>query len=48
MSLLPCRLCEEFNRLLTDLQRNLESSNRERFGQKLTIFRLNVHQFLTL
>jgi hypothetical protein len=42
------RLREEFTRLLVDLQRNLEPSNRERFGQKLTIFRVNVHGFLTV
>ena len=29
------RLREEFNRLLADLQRNLEPSNRERFGKEL-------------
>jgi exportin-7 len=39
------RLREEFSRLLTDLQRNLEPSNRERFGQKLTVFRVNVSSF---
>ena len=42
------RLREEFNRLLVDLQRNLEPSNRERMGQKLTVFRVNVQQFLTV
>ena len=39
---------QEFNRLLVDLQRNLEPSNRERMGQKLTVFRVNVQQFLTI
>ena len=42
------RLREEFTRLLTDLQRNLEPSNRERMGQKLTVFRVAVSQFLTI
>lgn len=42
------RLREEFNRLLVDLQRNLEPSNRERMGQKLTVFRVNTQQFLVI
>lgn len=42
------RLREEFSRLLVDLQRNLEPSNRERMGQKLTVFRVNVQQFLVV
>ena len=42
------KLLEEFSRLLADIQRSVETSNRDRFTQKLTIFRLSVRQFLTL
>ena len=42
------KLKEEFSRLLTDIQRSTETTNRDRFTQKLTVFRLNVRQFLTL
>ncbi len=42
------RLNDEYKRLLANLQRNLEPSNRDRFAQKLTIFRINVQGFLTV
>jgi exportin-7 len=41
------KLKEEFGRLVLDVQRSVETSNRDRFTQKLTMFRLNVRQFLT-
>ena len=42
------KLREEFGKLTADIQRSLETTNRDRFTQKLTMFRLNVRQFLTL
>jgi len=42
------KLREEFSKLTSDIQRSVETSNRDRFTQKLTMFRLNVRQFLTL
>jgi len=42
------KLREEFTRLTADIQRSVETTNRDRFTQKLTLFRLNVRQFLTL
>jgi len=42
------KLREEFDKLTTDIQQSLESTNRDKFTQKLTVFRLNVRQFLTL
>jgi len=42
------KLREEFSKLTADIQRSLETTNRDRFTQKLTMFRLNVRQFLTL
>lgn len=42
------KLREEFNKLTADIQRSLETTNRDRFTQKLTVFRLNVRNFLTL
>lgn len=42
------KLKEEFNVLTVDIQRSLEVTNRDRFTQKLTVFRLNVRSFLTL
>ena len=42
------KLREEFTKLTADIQRSLETTNRDRFTQKLTMFRLNVRQFLTL
>jgi exportin-7 len=41
------KLREEFDRLTHDVQRSVETSNRDKFTQKLTQFRLNVRQFLT-
>ena len=42
------KLAEEFKKLSTDVQRSVEILNRDRFTQKLTLFRLAVRQFLTL
>ena len=42
------QLRDEFSKLTSDIQRSVETSNRDRFTQKLTMFRLNVRQFLTL
>ena len=42
------KLQEEFTKLTADIQRSVETANRDRFTQKLTIFRLNVRGFLTL
>ena len=42
------KLREEFTKLTADIQRSVETANRDRFTQKLTMFRLNVRQFLTL
>jgi exportin-7 len=42
------KLREEFSKLTADIQRSVETANRDRFTQKLTMFRLNVRQFLTL
>ena len=42
------KLRDEFSKLTSDIQRSVETSNRDRFTQKLTMFRLNVRQFLTL
>lgn len=42
------KLREEFAKLTADIQRSVETANRDRFTQKLTMFRLNVRQFLTL
>ena len=41
------KLTEEFTKLTADIQRSVEIANRDRFTQKLTLFRLNVRQFLT-
>lgn len=40
------KLLEEFEKLTADIQTSVETSNRDRFTQKLTLFRLNVRQFL--
>lgn len=42
------KLRDEFTKLTADIQRSLETVNRDKFTQKLTMFRLNVRQFLTL
>lgn len=41
-------LNEAFNKLLHDINRSLESANRDRFTQKLTAFRVAARSFLTL
>jgi hypothetical protein len=41
------KLKEEFSKLTVDIQRSVETANRDRFTQKLTVFRLNVRQFLS-
>lgn len=41
-------LNESFNKLLSDVSRSLESSNRDRFTQKLTAFRVSTRGFLTV
>lgn len=41
-------LNEAFNKLLSDVKPDLESSNRDRFTQKLTAFRVATRGFLTL
>ncbi|CAN0247866.1 unnamed protein product, partial [Scytosiphon promiscuus] len=41
-------LQEAFTKLLADVQRNLESTNRDKFTQRLTTFRISVRQFLTM
>jgi exportin-7 len=42
------KLRKEFSKLTADIQRSLETTNRDRFTQKLTMFRLNVRVFLTV
>ena len=42
------KLKEEFSKLMVDVQRSVETANRDRFTQRLTMFRLNVRMFLTL
>ena len=42
------KLNEAFNKLLADVNRSLESANRDRFTQKLTAFRVSTRGFLTL
>lgn len=41
------KLQQEFVKLTSEVQRSLETSNRDRFTQKLTLFRLSVRQFLS-
>ena len=41
------KLQDEFVKLTSDVQRSLETSNRDKFTQKLTLFRLSVRQFLS-
>ena len=41
-------LSEAFNKLLHDVQRSLDSANRDRFTQRLTAFRVAARSFLTL
>jgi len=42
------KLNEAFQKLINDVSRNLESTNRDRFTQKLTAFRVSTRSFLTL
>ena len=42
------KLRDEFTHLTENLQRSLEVTNRDRFTQRLTIFRINVRSFLSL
>ncbi|KAL9190238.1 hypothetical protein ACHAXT_007449 [Thalassiosira profunda] len=42
------KLSESFAKLLADVNRSLESANRDRFTQKLTAFRVSTRSFLTL
>jgi exportin-7 len=42
------KLREEFGKLTHEIQRSVDSFNRDKFTQRLTVFRLNVRQFLTL
>lgn len=42
------KINEAFNKLLHDVNRSLESANRDRFTQKLTAFRVAARSFLTL
>jgi exportin-7 len=42
------KIREEFAKLTADIQRSVETTNRDRFTQKLTVFRMNVRQFMTL
>jgi len=41
------KLQQEFMKLTAEVQRSLETSNRDKFTQKLTLFRLSVRQFLS-
>lgn len=41
-------LNEAFNKLLADVNRSLDSANRDRFTQKLTAFRVASRSFLTI
>ena len=42
------KLNEALNNLLSEVSRSLDNSNRDRFTQKLTAFRVSVRGFLTL
>jgi exportin-7 len=42
------KLNDTINKLLADVNRSLDSANRDRFTQKLTAFRVTARQFLTL
>jgi exportin-7 len=42
------KLAKEVETLLTGLQHSLETSHRDKFTQKLTLFRLNVRTFLNV
>ena len=38
----------EFDKLTADMQRSLDTTNRDKFTQRLTVFRVNVRQFISL
>ena len=42
------KLNEILNKLLADVNRSLDSANRDRFTQKLTAFRVSARSFLTI
>lgn len=42
------KLTEEFDKLTADIQRSVDTANRDKFTQRLTLFRINVRQFLAL
>jgi exportin-7 len=42
------KLNEALNQMLSDVNRSLDSTNRDRFTQKLTTFRVTARAFLTL
>lgn len=42
------KLGQEFSKILEDIHRSVEAHNRDKFTQKLTMFRLNVRTFLAL
>ena len=42
------KLNEILNKLLSDVNRSLDSANRDRFTQKLTAFRVSARSFLTI
>jgi exportin-7 len=42
------KLREEFAKLTADIQRSVEVNNRDKFTQKLSMFRLNLRSFLSL
>lgn len=42
------KLTEALNKLLADVNRSLDSANRDRFTQKLTAFRVTARAFLTI
>lgn len=42
------KLTEEFEKLTADIQRSVDTTNRDKFTQRLTLFRINVRQFLAL
>jgi hypothetical protein len=42
------KLANEFNKLTDDMQRSLEVVNRDRFTQRLSVFRLAVRQWINL
>lgn len=42
------KLNETLNKLLSDVNRSLDSANRDRFTQKLTAFRVTARGFLTI